>query len=87
MAWSVTWESRIKTGSELLRTSRENKKVLLLSDGWWRKRYLIQPEGGKLVSNVGGREGEGRSAESRKDINIHAQGQVKYGTFQQLQEG
>lgn len=57
MAWSVTWESRIKTGSELLRTSRENKKVLLLSDGWWRKRYLIQPEGGKLVSNVGGREG------------------------------
>lgn len=87
MAWSVTWEPRTKAGSEPLRTSRENREVLLLSDGWWSKRYLIQPEGGKLVSKVGGREREGRSVESRKGINIHARGQVKCGTFQQLQVG
>ena len=34
-----------------------------------------------------GREGERRGVESRKDINIHARGQVKCGTFQQLQVG
>lgn len=61
--------------------------MLLLSDGSWRKSYLIKPEGGKLVSKVGGREVERRSVESRKDINIHARGQVKCGTFQQLQVG
>lgn len=57
VAWSVTWEPRIRTRSATRNQQRKQKVLLyLMAHGG---KDLIKPEGGKLISKVGGREGRG----------------------------